>query len=121
MNQISLIEFADTFNLLSVSTVDLLEMEDRLETLEKLLKKLKKAKADQCLAECYISTLVNILRIECMKLLGELESAISDPKKEYLKEEIDGGFKAIKEFIKRIEYVDKNFKPYLFCPAELRV
>ena len=55
-----------------------------------------------------------------MALKGSLDKAVKNPDNEWLKEDIIEASSDLERLLDKMDEVEKDFKPYLFCPKEMQ-
>ena len=107
-------------NLLSVTDLKIPLIEKDLGVMEHLLETLRANNAIKSLAECYVTTLFQVIREDSMALKGSLDKAVKNPDNEWLKEDIIEASSDLERLLDKMDEVEKDFKPYLFCPKEMQ-
>lgn len=110
----------EAINILSETDLKLPLIQKDLSVMEHLLETLRVNNAMGNLAECYVTTLFQVIREDSMALKGSLDKVVKNPDNEWLKEDIIEASSDLERLLDKMDEVEKAFKPYLFCPKEMQ-
>lgn len=117
MSNSNIKKFMESVNALTLADAELPVLKRDIEELESLLATLAEASATGTLASCYLKTIVQATRHDILTFIKMLEKAINDNENPELKAELEEACESLKTLLGRCEKLDKDFLPYLFCPA----
>lgn len=117
MSNSNIKKFMESVNALTLADAELPVLKRDVEALESLLATLAGASATGTLASCYVKTLLQTTRHDILTFIKVLEKAINNNENSELKAELEEACESLKQLLERCEKLDKDFLPYLFCPA----